>query len=272
MGFIRYTKRLRRQAPTSRTAQVEPRMAAGVVKMDGSPYGRNGSKDDELEEMFLEMERDRAQAEARSAGGNAPGTAVVPARSQEVQPAPVPAPVPVKASVPQTPSSGAVEIDLDGEEVVASHFEARKTRMSMDGAEWKLTLTVRTEDLPMWLANARIGTRLQMAVVALTDDEQPVKRSKSAGEKLLQKAHVLVRDQDFIKFLMTRYDPKGMIRRALAETHSDQKSREAAIVETVSEVLRQSIGVVSRADLKHDPDAQDRFNGLVHEYARDYRK
>lgn len=59
----------------------------------------------------------------------------------------------------------------------AATFEAKKDglRQTQDGL-WKLTLTV--IDLPSWLLTASMGTRLQVAVVEIADDETPVEHAK----------------------------------------------------------------------------------------------
>lgn len=56
---------------------------------------------------------------------------------------------------------------------VAAHFESKKDalRQTQDGL-WKITFT--TAEIPPWLLQASMGTRLMVAVALIGDDEQPI--------------------------------------------------------------------------------------------------
>lgn len=145
----------------------------------------------------------------------------------------------------------------------ASFFEAAKTalKQNRDGS-LQIVVTVPRGEAPIWLSDLPLDERLMVGVVHLPSS-LPDDRARSAErrelESLLQRASMRPQEPDFQEFLARRYDHWGLIAAAL-----QRDSNETA--QATAETLRRVIGVPTRADLKHNKDAQERFSRLDQEY------
>lgn len=132
-------------------------------------------------------------------------------------------------------------------------FEAVKVSMSQDRNGIILRLNVHPNDCPQELHTDWVGTRYMVAMVRLTDDDQPdVREDMVRLERLIASAGLLCRNQQFGSFLidaglMEPTDPVGM---------------EEACVKTI----RNYCGVMSRSEFRENPDARRKFETLREEF------
>lgn len=165
----------------------------------------------------------------------------------------------------------------------ALSVEAKKhaLRQQQDGC-WIMTLRVHQNDMPEAVMKAAMGTRYQLAMVEIGDDEQPVSRPVLQAEKQpepttsgkqvsarsdkerrqfselqpAQQAGILCNEEAFWKFLRER-DPKQWLRCHYAGNQQLEYNVTAAAV------VRELCSVDSRADIT--PDNAD-WSGLVLAY------
>ena len=138
---------------------------------------------------------------------------------------------------------------------MAATFEAVKIawRQSKDGMI--LTLAIHPNDVNVDVANARIGTRFQVALVEITDDGQPVAGPDATeAEKALRVAGALCRDERFWQWIAS-YD--GVFVESEAEA---------------AEWLRDELEISSRSVIKTDPRARQAFNDLKERFLEDFRR
>ena len=138
---------------------------------------------------------------------------------------------------------------------IAIGFEAIKIawRQSKDG--FVLTLSIHPDDVNVDLANSRIGTRYQVALVEIADTGEPVAgKEMSEGAHAVAVAAALCRNERFWQWL------------ASSEGLFIDNEAEAA------EWLREELGIASRADLKTNQDAREKFNGIRERFLDDYRR
>ena len=85
-------------------------------------------------------------------------------------------------------------------------FEAIKTGLRQSKEGYNLTLAVHPDDLPDDLMKDFIGSRYMVVMVRVGDDEQPVVRDKSDGEKAIAIAGMLCRDPVFWDYIKQNWD------------------------------------------------------------------
>ena len=85
-------------------------------------------------------------------------------------------------------------------------FEAKKDRLSQtqDGL-WKVTFTVKPEDMQTAILNASMGTRYMLAAVEIGDNEEAVPQDKTAGERAKGHFETMCDDQDFRDWIWDRH-------------------------------------------------------------------
>lgn len=111
--------------------------------------------------------------------------------------------------------------------VAALPMEAKKDslRQTQDGL-WKVTFTVKAEDMHAAILNAPMGTRYLLAAVEIGDDEQPVKRPEkelTPGEKAKRHFEASCQDDDFMHWFFgwadgavpTNADPREAVKAAM---------------------------------------------------------
>lgn len=126
---------------------------------------------------------------------------------------------------------------------------------------WKFTVTVHPEDMPAWLLASPMGTRLQLAIVEIGDDEQPLPHQEQEKPKRTwddysraERAGILCNDEAFQRRLMFLY---------LAP---DDEPLDEMPEQWCARVIRSECGVESRTELNTNPGAAARWDALEAEY------
>ena len=129
--------------------------------------------------------------------------------------------------------------------------EVKKAFLRQNKDGYTLGFILHPSDLPDGLMRAPVGTRYQIAMVEIGDDEQPVVPEKvQTGRKLVSIAGEMCRVQEFQAWL----DPDLL--------HVPEEYRE----EHTAAALRVQLNIESRSDLQHDEVAQQRFRILLDQY------
>jgi hypothetical protein len=125
------------------------------------------------------------------------------------------------------------------------NFEAIKIGLKQSKDGFVLTLAVHPDDIPDDLTRDFIGSRYQVVMVRLGDDDQPLSREgEFPGDHAVKMAGILCRDPDFWRWLNDR--------EMLME-----KNEKAC-----TEWLTSYLSIESRKELKTDTEARNLFNQL----------
>ena len=124
-------------------------------------------------------------------------------------------------------------------------FECQKISMKQDKEGYVLTLRVHPDEVPEDLFRDFVGSRYQVVMVRLSDDNQPLDRQQAfAVEKAQKLASVICKDEKFWKFL----EEDGEI--------FDGNEEEAA------NWLRSYLEIDSRSELRTNAKARDMLDKL----------
>tara|TARA_R100000353_G_scaffold74420_1_gene56748 strand:+ start:96 stop:503 length:408 start_codon:yes stop_codon:yes gene_type:complete len=130
---------------------------------------------------------------------------------------------------------------------MAMTFEAIQSYMRKDVKGINLTLVIHPDDLPEDLFRQPTGSRYQVAMVLMNDQEQPVMPTmKAEGKKAVAQAGLLCREKSFWAFL-------GVF------------TEEDAVRE-----LKERINIQSRSELADNKIAREDFRELVNEFNKSY--
>ena len=125
------------------------------------------------------------------------------------------------------------------------NFEAIKIGLKQSKDGFVLTLAVHPDEIPHDLMTDFVGSRYQVVMVRLGDDEQPMSREgEFPGDHAVKMAGILCRDSDFWKWLNDR----EML----------MEKNEKACAEWMTSYL----GIESRKELKTNTEARSLFNQL----------
>jgi len=125
------------------------------------------------------------------------------------------------------------------------NFEAIKIGLKQSKDGFVLTLAVHPDDIPDELMRDFVGSRYQVVMVRLGDDDQPLSREgEFPGDHAVKMAGILCRDPDFWRWLNDR--------EMLME-----KNEKAC-----TEWLISYLSIESRKELKTDTEARNLFNQL----------
>ena len=125
------------------------------------------------------------------------------------------------------------------------NFEAIKIGLKQSKDGFVLTLAVHPDEIPHDLMTDFVGSRYQVVMVRLGDDEQPMSREgEFPGDHAVKMAGILCRDPEFWKWLNDR----EML----------MEKNEKACAEWMTSYL----GIESRKELKTDTEARSLFNQL----------
>jgi len=125
------------------------------------------------------------------------------------------------------------------------NFEAIKIGLKQSKDGFVLTLAVHPDDIPDDLTRDFIGSRYQVVMVRLGDDDQPLSREgEFPGDHAVKMAGMLCREKEFWRWLNER--------EMLME-----KNEKAC-----TEWLTSYLGIESRKELKTDVEARNLFNQL----------
>jgi hypothetical protein len=129
------------------------------------------------------------------------------------------------------------------------NFEAVKVALKQDKEGYVLTLRIHPDDLQDDLIRDFIGSRYQVVMVRLNQDEQPMNReAELGGSKAVRIAGMLCRDPKFWDYL-----------------HHDLQIIEASEKEA-TEWLRTYLNVQSRSDIKTNLAAQELLEKVHKEF------
>ena len=132
--------------------------------------------------------------------------------------------------------------------------ECVKVAMSQTKDGVKLVLVIHPNDTTNDLFTHPVGSRYQAAFVLLDDENKPVMpKHKTDGERAVVSAGMLCRQPDFQKWMVE-------------SGHALEASEEAAI-----NGLHYLCGINSRANLRTNKDALQRFTELQFEYSKTRR-
>ena len=101
-----------------------------------------------------------------------------------------------------------------------------------------LTMSIHPDEIPDELMRDFVGSRYQVVMVRLGDDEMPLDRREHDGDRAIRLAGVLCREKEFQDFLVQNNEI------------FDHNEAEA------TEWLRGKIGIQSRSELKTNQDAR----------------
>jgi hypothetical protein len=125
------------------------------------------------------------------------------------------------------------------------NFEGIKLGLKQSKDGFVLTLAVHPDDIPDELMRDFVGSRYQVVMVRLGDDDQPLSREgEFPGDHAVKMAGILCRDPEFWRWLNDR--------EMLME-----KNEKAC-----TEWLVSYLGIESRKELKTDTEARSLFNQL----------
>jgi len=128
---------------------------------------------------------------------------------------------------------------------MAMTFEAIQSYMRKDVKGVNLTLVIHPDDVPEDLFRQPTGSRYQVAMVLINDQEQPVMpKIKGEGQKAVAQAGLLCREQAFWEYL-------GVF--------SEQEA---------SKELKARLGIESRSELSDNKEVREDFKELVSEFNR----
>lgn len=128
----------------------------------------------------------------------------------------------------------------------AMQFEGKKNSLTqVQSGDWKLQFTVSAVDVPAGLLTAPMGTRYVVAIVEVSDDEQPVEQ-KPAGNKhrLSRQAAMLCSDRQFWGFLRNEFSGNWMNPNFPQPTDNQLRA---------AECIRSICNVKSRSEFDSEP-------------------
>ena len=144
--------------------------------------------------------------------------------------------------------------------VSASYFPAVKGAIKQDRNGLQMTISVAARDLPLWLLEANVGSRVRMAAVLEKDDVEDDWAERGRGA--LRRSFALSSDNAFHGWIARRYDRWKLIETALQKTTTH-------VEEAVAETLRRLIGCPTRRDLLANREAIEKLEKLDREFYLD---
>ena len=127
-------------------------------------------------------------------------------------------------------------------------FEAVKIALKQDKTGYILTLNMHPDEVPVELLRDFVGSRYQVVMVRLADDNRPMNRDAEYARDPVRTAGILCRDKDFASYLYS----VGQI----------PESTEAQVIEW----LKQELGIQSRKELKESPEKARHLYQIKQEY------
>ena len=125
------------------------------------------------------------------------------------------------------------------------NFEAIKIGLKQSKDGFVLTLAVHPDEIPDELTRDFIGSRYQVVMVRLGDDEQPMSREgEFPGDHAVKMAGMLCREKEFWRWLNEREMLMEMNEKACTE------------------LLTSYLAIESRKELKTNVEARNLFNQL----------
>ena len=123
-------------------------------------------------------------------------------------------------------------------------YEALKVALKQDKTGYVLTLCIHPDEIPDPLLRDFVGSRYQVVMVRLNEEDRPIERKNFDGQRAVRKAAILCRDPDFWDFL---YDDLQIM---------DKSEKEA------TEWMRNYLNIQSRSELNTNVEARQMFEKL----------
>ena len=128
--------------------------------------------------------------------------------------------------------------------------EAVKVSLMHNKDGYLLRLAIQPDDIPVELLRAKVGTRYQLVMVEVNDDETPkVPARKRKGDRLVVSAGMLCKQQKFWDYM----DYAGICSQPMSEQEAIHS-------------LYHYLNIESRSELAHPGEARDMFDGLKGEF------
>ncbi len=139
---------------------------------------------------------------------------------------------------------------------LAISFEARKVSVNQNKDGIILRLSIHPDECPAEVWKDWVGTRYYVSMVQIGDDEQPTAHKDIIRvNKAIASAGMLCREPTFQSW---------MARRGMGQTIAVENEEEWAVA-----TLREYLGITSRAEMRTNRDALDRFLDLREAYTND---
>tara|TARA_Y100001972_G_scaffold109094_1_gene139687 strand:+ start:121 stop:570 length:450 start_codon:yes stop_codon:yes gene_type:complete len=147
---------------------------------------------------------------------------------------------------------------MDDVKELALKFEAVKVSMSQDKNGTNLRLCIHPDDVPQELHQHWVGSRYMVAMVKLTDEDEPeLSEDQIRKQRLFKSAIMVCKEKSFWSYLDDN-SHFGL------ETSINSE-------EGCAKQLRDRLGISSRSELKTNNDALNRFENMLLDY-RDYKE
>jgi|TARA_R100001086_G_scaffold248943_1_gene187116 hypothetical protein len=147
---------------------------------------------------------------------------------------------------------------MDDVKELALKFEAVKVSMSQDKNGTNLRLCIHPDDVPQELHQHWVGSRYMVAMVKLTDEDEPeLSEDQIRKQRLFKSAIMVCKEKSFWSYL-DENSHFGL------ETSINSE-------EGCAKQLRDRLGISSRSELKTNNDALNRFENMLMDY-RDYKE
>ena len=127
-------------------------------------------------------------------------------------------------------------------------FEAVKVALKQDKTGYILTLNVHPDEVPEELLRDYVGSRYQVVMVRLNDENKPMNRDMEYQRDPVRTAGILCRDGDFASYLF--------------EAGQIFENSEQAVIDW----LKQELDIQSRTELKEDQAKARRLYTIKQEY------
>lgn len=126
--------------------------------------------------------------------------------------------------------------------IPTSNFEGIKTSMKQDKNGYVLTLSIHPDDVPEEIMRDFVGSRYQVVMVRLGDDDQPMDREKAMERDPVRFAGALCNNKDFARYIEEELQE-------LVDPTPDE----------VADWLREKLGVGSRREMRTNERAAKHF-------------
>ena len=147
---------------------------------------------------------------------------------------------------------------MDDVKELALNFEAVKVSMSQDKNGTNLRLCIHPDDVPQELHQHWVGSRYMVAMVKLTDEDEPeLSEDQIRKQRLFKSAIMVCKEKSFWSYLDDN-SHFGL------ETSINSE-------EGCAKQLRDRLGISSRSELKTNNDALNKFENMLIDY-RDYKE
>lgn len=127
-------------------------------------------------------------------------------------------------------------------------FEAVKMALKQDKNGYALTLSVHPDMVPEDLLRDFVGSRYQVVMVRVNEDERPMNREQELSRDYVRMAAILCRDKKFQQFLV--------------ESNQVFEADEEAAVSW----LKEELGVSSRTEIPQKQEAVSRLLSIQQEF------